>query len=211
MTTRNSMSAEAVNKKTKPRIAYGIWLKPLVFVLSLVPLGFLIFSLLTNRLGANPIEALSRETGEWTLRFLLLGLLATPLQLHFKIMWPANIRRMIGLFAFFYGCVHLLVFIGLDQQFQFADIVNEIFGKPYLLAGLISIIILLPLAVTSNRAMIRRLGKRWKPLHRWVYLAVLSGCLHFVWLAKGDKPEPLVYLTVFMLLLLWRFVRLLRK
>ena len=190
------------------RLKRGWWIKPLVFLICLLPLASMLYGLLGNTLGANPVESLSRESGEWTLRLLLVGLLASPLQYHMKWLWPVRVRRMIGLFAFFYACLHLLVFIGLDQQFFWAEIVREIAGKPYLLAGLASLLILLPLALTSNRAMMRRLGKRWKSLHVWVYFAALAACLHFVWLAKGDKPEPVIYLIILLVLLGWRLVKL---
>ncbi len=186
-------------------------LKPAVFMISLIPLAVILYALLNDRLGANPIEALSRETGEWTLRFLLMGLLATPLQQQFRWLWAARIRRMIGLFAFFYALLHLLVFVWLDQQWDWSYILREVGEKPYLLAGAFAAFILIPLAITSNQVMVRKLGRRWKALHRWVYLAVLAGCLHFVWLAKGDKPEPLIYLAIFMTLLAWRFFRMLKN
>ena len=171
----------------------------------------MVTALLTDRLGANPIESLSHETGQWALRLLLIGLLATPLQQQFRWLWTVRIRRMIGLFAFFYASLHMLVFIWLDQQWDWPLIAGEILEKPYLLAGVLGLLLLLPLALTSSNSMMRKLGRRWKSLHRWVYIAVLAGCVHFVWLAKGDKPEPLVYLSIFLGLLIWRFARLVKK
>lgn len=193
------------------RLKRGWWIKPLVFLVCLLPLASMVYGVVSNTLGANPVETLSRESGEWTLRLLLLGLLASPLQSRLKWLWPVRVRRMLGLFAFFYACLHLLVFIGLDQQFFWSEILREIVGKPYLLAGLASVLILIPLAVTSNNAMMRRLGKRWKSLHRWVYFAALAACLHFVWLAKGDKPEPVIYLAILLVLLGWRLLKLIRN
>jgi sulfoxide reductase heme-binding subunit YedZ len=211
MSYRNTIAADASAASVSPLLRrwVDVLLKPGVFLVSLLPLVQWVWALVNNQLGANPIEALSHGTGEWALRFLLIGLLATPLQTVFRWRWPARLRRMLGLYAFFYAVLHVLVYVWLDQQWHWRDILSDIVGKPYLLAGLSSVLILLPLAVTSNRYMIRALGKAWKALHRWVYIAALAACLHWVWLAKGDQLLPVVYLGLLMGLLLWRFMRLL--
>ncbi|MCB1755224.1 MAG: sulfoxide reductase heme-binding subunit YedZ [Gammaproteobacteria bacterium] len=210
MTTQTRSAVDSIDK-TSWVFRPVLLLKPLVFLLCLAPLVLMVTALLTDRLGANPIESLSHETGQWALRLLLIGLLATPLQQQFRWLWTVRIRRMIGLFAFFYASLHMLVFIWLDQQWDWPLIAGEILEKPYLLAGVLGLLLLLPLALTSSNSMMRKLGRRWKSLHRWVYIAVLAGCVHFVWLAKGDKPEPLVYLSIFLGLLIWRFARLVKK
>lgn len=183
------------------------WLKPLVFVAALVPLASVVYSLLTNQLGPNPIEVLTDETGEWALRFIVLGLVLTPLRVWLKKPWPVQLRRMIGLFAFFYASVHFSIYFILDQQLDLAAIVADVFERPYITAGSVAFLILLPLAITSNRAMVKRLGKKWQSLHRWVYIAACAAVVHYVWLAKGDRIEPFVYLAIVMVLLIIRFKR----
>jgi sulfoxide reductase heme-binding subunit YedZ len=202
-----TLKSRAVAAVKKTRGTKRAWLKPLVFIVSLVPLVSLLVSLLTNQLGANPIEALTDETGEWALRFIVLGLLLSPLRWWLKVTWPVQIRRMIGLFAFFYALVHLGIYLFLDQQLDLAAIVADLLERPYIAAGTVAFSILLPLAVTSNRKMVKRLGKRWQSLHRWVYIAACAAVVHYVWLAKGDRVEPLVYLAIVMVLLIVRLKR----
>ncbi len=198
-------AATAAGKAT--RGAKRRWLKPLVFVLALIPFVSLVAALLTNQLGANPIEALTDETGEWALRFIVLGLMLSPLRWWLKATWPVQIRRMIGLFAFFYALVHLCIYLILDQQLDPGAIISDLLERPYIAAGTAAFSILLPLAITSNRAMVKRLGKRWQRLHRWVYIAACAAVVHYVWLAKGDRVEPFVYLAIVMALLIVRLKR----
>lgn len=188
----------------------SIWFKPIVFLLALVPMAAMVWAVISGSAGANPIEFLEKETGEWSLRFLWLSLFMTPLTELFKIAWPVRIRRMIGLFAFFYVSVHLATYVVLDQTMDFRAIGADILERPFVTVGFIAFLILLPLAITSNRFMVRKLKQRWKSLHQWVYLASLAAILHYVWLAKGDRVEPVVYLVLLLFLLGYRMRKLLR-
>ena len=181
------------------------WIKPTVFVLCLLPLAWLVFALLSDRLGANPIEALTRETGEWTLRFLLITLCMTPLRKAKGWRWPIRIRRMLGLFAFFYGCMHLTTYLWLDQFFDWGEIGRDILKRPFITVGMLAFVLLVPLAVTSTNAMMRRLGRNWARLHQLVYVIPALGVLHFWWLVKADVREPLVYALLFLALMLLRW------
>ena len=204
MTLQNTLTAPAVKKRA---LTKRWWLKPLVFSASFIPFASLLYALLTNQLGPNPIEVLTDETGEWALRFVVLGLMLTPLRWWLKKPWPVQLRRMIGLFAFFYAVVHFSIYLFLDQQLDFAAIVDDLFERPYITAGSVAFLILLPLAITSNRAMVKRLGNKWQSLHRWVYIAACAAIVHYVWLAKGDRIEPYVYLAIVMALLIVRLKR----
>ena len=181
-------------------------IKPAIFVVALVPLAWIIFLTVNNDLGANPIETLNRYTGDWVLRFLLITLAVTPLR---KLTgWNALLRyrRMLGLFAFFYVCLHFLSYAWLDQNFVLADIIKDVIKRPYITVGFASFLMLIPLAVTSTNAMVRRLGaKRWQKLHRLVYAIGIGGVVHFLWLVKSDIREPLVYAVILTLLLGYRF------
>ena len=179
-------------------------LKPFVFVACVLPLAVLSWGGYTDRLGANPIETITHTTGDWTLRFLLLTLLLTPLKRRFGWGWPLRIRRMLGLFAFFYASLHLLTYLWLDQFFDWGEIALDILDRPFITVGMLAYALLVPLAVTSNRYMVRRLGRRWKRLHRLAYIAPALGVLHFWWLVKADVQEPLVYGVALALLLLLR-------
>jgi sulfoxide reductase heme-binding subunit YedZ len=180
-------------------------IKPAIFVLALVPLAFLVYRALNNDLGANPIETINRYTGDWVLRFLLITLAVTPLRRLTGWNGLLRYRRMLGLFAFFYACVHFLSWAWLDQYFVVADIVQDVAKRPYITVGFASFLMLIPLALTSTNAMIRRLGaKRWQQLHRLVYLIGIGGVVHFLWLVKSDIREPLVYGAVLALLLGFR-------
>lgn len=197
-------------KVTKPRGWIPRLVKPAVFLLSLVPLVLLAVAVFTGNAGANPIETVERDTGEWTLRFLCLTLFATPLSRLFKTAWPVRLRRMIGLFAFFYAALHLLSYLWLDHWFAWSDILADILKRPYVTIGFLSFLILLPLAVTSNRWAVKKLARRWAALHRWVYLAAVLGVIHFVWLTKGDQLEPVIYLLIILGLLAYRMGVLLK-
>ena len=177
------------------------WIKPTVFALCLLPLAWLTFALVTDRLGANPIEALTREMGEWTLRLLLITLCMTPLRRYAGWSWPLRIRRMLGLFAFFYACVHLTTYLWLDQFFDWHAIWRDILKRPFITVGMLAFVLLLPLALTSTNAMIKRLGRNWIRLHRLVYVIPMLGVLHFWWLVKADVREPFVYALLLAVLL----------
>lgn len=183
-------------------------IKPVVFLICLLPAVAGIFAVATNRLGANPVEGLLHLTGEWGLRFLLITLCVTPLQITFKWLWIAKLRRMLGLFAFFYACVHLAIWLVLDQGLDLSTAISEIFEKKYITIGIVSLLAMVPLAVTSNRWSIRKLGKRWKPLHRLIYPVSVLAIVHFLWQVRAqDVLEPAAYLGFLLLLLIWRFVR----
>jgi methionine sulfoxide reductase heme-binding subunit len=186
-------------------------LKPAVFVLCLVPAAYLTWAVLTNHLGVNPIRDAEIETGLWTLRFLAISLTITPAR---KITgWNilAKYRRMLGLFTFFYACVHLSLWF-VDWWFDWPAMWHEIVKHKYILIGMTTFLLLVPLAITSTNGWVRRLGgKRWARLHRLVYVAAVTGTIHYLWAVKKDTFFPLVYLTVFGLLLGYRVFSAQRK
>lgn len=187
--------------------------KPLLFLMALLPIASLIYGALSNGLGANPAEALTRGTGDWTLRFLCLTLAVTPLRQITGWGVMARWRRMLGLFAFFYALLHFLCYAWLDMGFDVADIVRDIPKRPFVLVGTLALLLLLPLAATSFNRAVRALGAaRWRQLHRLVYAIVLLGLLHFFWMrsAKNDFGEVAVYAAVIALLLGWRIWKLRR-
>ena len=181
--------------------------KPLVFVLALAPFAWLLHGALTNGLGANPAEALMRGTGDWVLRLLCLTLAVTPLRRWTGWTALARLRRMLGLFTFFYAVLHFLCYAWLDMGFDLGAIVRDIPKRPFVLVGSLALLLMLPLAATSFNRAIRALGAaRWKQLHRLVYAVVLLGLLHFFWMrsAKNNFAEPALYAAVIALLLGWR-------
>lgn len=181
----------------------------LVLALGLMPLSLLIVDASLDQLGANPIESISHRTGFWSLSFLLMGLSLTPLRLLSGASWLIRFRRMLGLFAFFYACLHFLNYLLLDQFFDWSAIAEDISKRPYLSVGFAAFLLLLPLALTSSDAMMRRLGgKRWRRLHRLVYLSTLGGVLHYLCLVKKDLSNPLWFAGLFALLLLLRWLPL---
>ena len=178
--------------------------KPLVFVLCLLPLTSIIWRIFLGDLGANPIETITFATGDWTLRFLLITLAISPFRQWFGLSALLRFRRMLGLFVFFYACCHFLVWFVADHAFEFGDMIEDIIDRPYITFGFSALMLLIPLAITSNIAMIRRLGKNWKKLHRSVYLIVVLGVLHYLWLVKADYFEPGIYASIAAVLLLQR-------
>ena len=188
-----------------------VWIKILVFVASLAPLMYLIWALLQDGLGANPIEELTRRSGEWTLRFLMITLCMTPIQKMFKQSWPIKLRRMLGLYTFFYASLHLLTYVWLDQFFAWDDIVMDIIKRPFILVGMLAFVLLIPLAITSNQRMMRKLGRLWKRLHQLVYLIGALGVLHFFWLVKKDMFMPTIYLSILAILLGYRLIAAWRR
>ena len=180
------------------------WLKPVLFVAFLLPLGWLAWRGLQGGLGANPVETIIHETGIWTLRLLLLTLLVTPLRRITGWNELVRLRRLVGLFSFFYATLHLAAYVWLDQGLVLKWMVEDIIERPYITLGFGVYLMLLPLAATSSKAMMRRLGRRWKQLHRLVYLCAFGGVLHFLWQIKADAREPLVYLLILCLLMLAR-------
>ena len=186
------------------------WLKPLVFILCLVPFGQLAYYAYTGDLGVNPIEFITRFTGSWALLFLLGSLAVTPLRRLTRWNELIKFRRMLGLFAFSYALAHFSTYLVLDLFFDWAAIGKDILKRPYITAGFTAFVLMIPLAITSTAAMIRRLGKRWQQLHRLVYLAAIGGVIHFYWLVKADIRRPAQYGAVLALLLGYRLVVKLR-
>ncbi len=187
--------------------------KPLLFLLCLLPFAWLFYGAATNTLGANPAEALIRSTGDWTLRFLCITLAVTPLRTLSGWHALARWRRMLGLFSFFYGCLHFLAFAWLDMGLDLAAILADIPKRPFILVGSLALLLMLPLAATSFNRAIKTLGAaRWQALHRAVYGTVLLGLLHFFWMraGKNDFAEVAVYAGVIAALLGWRLWRRLR-
>ena len=177
-------------------------LKTTLFLLCLVPLLSLVYGLLGDSLGANPIEALSRGLGDWTLRFLLITLLVTPLRRFTGLNWLPRLRRMLGLYTFFYALLHFMSYVWLDQFFDWAAIGKDIVKRPFITVGFASFLLLIPLAATSTNAMIKRLGgQRWRALHRSIYLIAGLAVLHYWWMVKKDITQPAIYAAVLALLL----------
>ena len=167
-----------------------------LFLLCLLPLGRLVWLGANDGLGANPIEFITRSTGTWTLNFLLITLTVTPARRLLK--WPAlqHYRRMLGLFVFFYAVLHFLTYVWLDQFFDWQSIVKDVIKRPFITAGFSAFVLLLPLAATSTRVMIRRLGRHWQQLHRLIYAIAAIGVVHYLWLVKKDLTLPLIYAAI---------------
>jgi sulfoxide reductase heme-binding subunit YedZ len=180
------------------------YLKPLIFLACLLPLARLAWKALTSGLGANPIQVITFSTGTWTLVFLLLTLTITPLRKLSKLYWMIQYRRMLGLYAFFYGFLHFLTYIWLDQFFDVHSIYKDILKRPFITAGFTAFVLMIPLALTSTRKAIRRLGNRWQLLHRLIYASAIAGVVHYIWLVKKDVRRPLIYAVILAVLLLYR-------
>lgn len=191
---------------TAPRL-----LKPVLFVACLLPLAWLIAQAVGNRLGANPVEALTHATGLWALRLLLLTLAMTPLRRVTGWAWPLRVRRMLGLFAFGYVLAHFTVWLVLDRALDWSTVGEDIVKRPFITVGIAALVLLVPLAVTSTNGWMRRLGRRWKQLHRLVYVIAVLAVLHFLWLVKADLLEPGIYGALLAVLLVarlpWRLPR----
>ncbi len=181
--------------------------KPVVFTLCLLPVVILLLQAFEVRefgLGANPIEELLHQLGRWGLKFLLLSLTITPLRRWTGWNWLIRFRRMLGLFAFFYITLHFLTYAILDQGLDFAVIIEDVIKRPYITLGMVAFLLLIPLALTSTKGMMRRLGKRWQKLHRLVYIVAIAGVWHFYWQVKLDTLDATVYALVLAVLLLTR-------
>lgn len=179
--------------------------KIVLFLVCLIPLGRLGWGFYTDDLGANPIEFITHATGDWTLRFLLITLAITPLRKLSRCHWLVRLRRMLGLYAFFYGALHFMTYLWLDQFFDWHGIVKDIYKRPFITVGFTAFVLMIPLAATSFNAAIRALGgKRWQALHRSVYAICIFGVLHYWWLVKRDIREPLLYAVILGVLLAMR-------
>ncbi len=187
-------------------------LKAATFVVCLAPLGLLIWRGFTGGLTANPIEFITHTTGWWTLAFLMITLAVTPLRRLLDMPWLLRLRRMLGLYAFFYASLHFLTWLVVDQFFDWQAIVKDIAKRPYITVGFSAFFLLLPLAATSTNAMVRRLGAaRWQSLHRLVYVIAILGVVHFWWLVKKDIREPALFAMILTVLLGARLVVMWRK
>ncbi len=187
----------------------AVWLA--VFLACLIPFASLVWRFFTDDLGADPVETLIRSTGDWGIRFIIGGLMITPLR---QMGWnaPARFRRMIGLYAFFYVCLHLTTYLVVDQGLDMPSIVGDILKRPYITIGMLAFVLLIPLAATSTAAMVRRLGgKRWIMLHRLVYAIGVLAVIHYYLLVKSDVTWPIIYGAILALGLAWRLKEKLRR
>jgi sulfoxide reductase heme-binding subunit YedZ len=203
----------SVSARRKPLLLHPA-AKVLLFVAALLPLAWYVWGAVANTLGANPAEALIRGMGDWTLRFLCLTLAVTPVRQWTNTPALARFRRMLGLFAFFYGCLHFLCYAWLDKDLLLSDILPDIAKRPFILVGTLSLLLMLPLAATSFNRAIKALGApRWQRLHRLVYATVLLALLHFFWMRAGKNnfAEVGVYASIVAVLLGWRVVTALRR
>ena len=189
----------------------GKWAKLLVFALSSWPVLFLAWRTYRGELTANPVEFYQHQTGDWTLRFLVFTLSITPLRKISQLPELIRFRRMLGLFAFTYACLHFLTYLGPDQSFAPSGMLRDVAKRPFITVGFAAFVLLIPLALTSTAGWIRRLGgKRWQMLHRAIYLAAALGVIHYYWLVKSDIRQPLLYGALVGLLLLYRVIGWLR-
>ena len=186
---------------------YVVQFKVVVFLLALVPLANLVYRSFTNGFGANPIEYIIRDLGTWGLTFLLITLAVTPLRQLANRPWLLRLRRMFGLFAFFYVLLHFVAYLWWDQYFDWTAIWKDVLKRPFISIGFAAFLLLIPLAVTSTNKMIKRLGaRRWQLLHRLVYAIAILGVLHFWWLAKRDVTQPLIFAVILAVLLGFRLI-----
>jgi sulfoxide reductase heme-binding subunit YedZ len=186
-------------------------IKVACFALSLLPLGRLVLGAVQGTLGVNPIEFVTRSTGTWTLSFLLITLSVTPLRRRTGWNWLIRLRRMLGLFAFFYACLHFTTYVWLDQFFDAAAIVKDVYKRPFITVGFSAFVLLIPLAATSTQAMMRRLGGRaWQRLHYLVYPIATLGVIHYWWLVKKDVTQPMLFASGLAILLGFRILHRVR-
>jgi sulfoxide reductase heme-binding subunit YedZ len=200
------MPADALSSGASPPAASPTWswgaflrrgLKPVVFVLCLLPLAWLVYRTFTNDLGANPIEAIIRYLGDWALRFVLIALAVTPVRMLTGWLLVVRLRRMLGLYAFSYVVMHILGYVVLDHMFDWLTIWNDIVKRVYITVGMAALLMLIPLAITSTDGMIRRLGSRaWRRLHMLAYPAAILGVIHYFLMIKAGYQEPLIYAVI---------------
>jgi methionine sulfoxide reductase heme-binding subunit len=187
------------------RILINKWTRVAVFAACLGPLGLLIWEAFHGGLGANPTEFIEHTTGDWILRFLAVTLAISPLRKILGLPELIRYRRMLGLFAFFYACLHLSAYLGFDQLFNLHDVWKDVMKRPYITVGFSGFVLLIPLAITSTAGWIRRLGgRRWLMLHRLIYVSAVAGVIHYYWQVKSDVHKPLEYAALIAILLGWR-------
>ncbi|MDP1658570.1 MAG: protein-methionine-sulfoxide reductase heme-binding subunit MsrQ [Methylotenera sp.] len=177
------------------------WIKVFIFILCVIPFSRLIWLGVQNNLSANPVEFIERSTGYWALFILLATLSLTPVRLLTRRTWQIQLRRMLGLFMFFYACLHVTAYIWLDFSFDWPEITKDIAKHPRILVGFAAFLLTIPLAITSNNAMIKRLRNHWKKLHQLVYIIAILAVVHFWWLVKKDIREPMFYAVILVILL----------
>ena len=181
------------------------WSKVVVFLLCLAPLGMLVLRAVQGNLTANPIEFITHTTGDWILRFLVITLAITPLRKILRLPQLIRFRRMLGLFAFFYACLHFSTWIGLDKFFDWTEMWKDVQKRRFITVGFTGFVLMIPLAITSTAGWIRRLGgRRWQLLHRAIYFSAIAGVIHYYWLVKSDVRKPLQYAAMVGVLLAWR-------
>ena len=180
------------------------FLKPGVLILSLVPFLIIINKIYFNQLGPEPVKEITHHTGEWTLIFICLTLVMSPLQRLTNLLIWIKIRRTLGLFVFFYATLHMLTYVVIDYRLDFQSISKDILTKKFIFVGFAAWVLLIPLALTSSRKAVLFLKDKWKKIHRLIYLIAILGVVHFIWLVKKDLTEPLIYALILLVLLLFR-------
>ena len=180
----------------QPKPSQVTAIKAVMLAACLVPFSRLLYGAIANTLGANPIETISRSTGWWTLSLLMLTLMVTPLRRITGMGWLLRLRRMLGLYAFFYACWHFTAFVWFDHWFDVMEIAKDVVKRPFVTVGFTAFVLLLPLAATSTQGMLRRLGRNWQRLHRLVYAIAALGVVHYWWLVKRDITEPVAFAVI---------------
>ena len=180
------------------------YIKIPVFFLSLLPILIIFYQIIFNQLGPEPVKEITHVTGNWTLRFIIITLAMTPLQKFTKLNFWISYRRMFGLFVFFYASAHMMTYVGIDYRFDWSSISDDIVKKKFIFAGFLAWLLLVPLALTSSKRMIRLLRDKWKKLHKLIYIISLLGIIHYLWLVKVVTVEPLIYLIIIVILLTLR-------
>ncbi|GMR07673.1 MAG: hypothetical protein BMS9Abin26_0676 [Gammaproteobacteria bacterium] len=184
------------------------WLyRPALFLVCLIPFALLAWRTIEGDLGANPVEYITRYTGDWSLRFLMITLALTPLRMLTGIGKLLRFRRMLGLFAFFYVCLHFSTYVWLDRELDLSTVITDVIKRPYITVGFTAFLLLIPMAITSTNKMIKRLGRNWAKLHKAIYIIGALGVLHYLWLVKADVREPIIYAVILIVLLGFRAVK----
>ena len=180
------------------------YIKIPIFFISLMPILIIFYQIIFNQLGPEPVKEITHVTGNWTLRFIIITLAMTPLQKFTKLNFWITYRRMFGLFVFFYASAHMMTYVGIDYRFDWSSISDDIIKKKFIFAGFLAWLLLVPLALTSSKRMIRILRDKWKKLHKLIYIISLLGIIHYLWLVKVVTVEPLIYLIIIVILLTLR-------
>ena len=180
------------------------YLKPSVFILSSIPFLIIVYKIFFNQLGPEPVKEITHHTGEWTLIFIILTLAMTPFKKITKLNFWISLRRMLGLFVFFYATIHMLTYVVIDYRLDLQSISKDIFTKRFIFVGFAAWLLLTPLALTSSKKAMMLLKDKWKKIHRLIYIIAILGVVHFIWLVKKDLTEPLIYMAIILILLLFR-------